>query len=266
MFDRKKAPCERPLARVYDKYLCESDIEALSITGLGGDDSLELVKGYVRNWVDHHLMVAYAERNLPKEKLDIEDQIENYREALLIYSYETEYLAQRLDTVVPDFQIEDYYRAHAAEFVLEEDIYRMLFIVTSRESPQSDSVKIWMRRQEPEYRSALESYAARYAARANLNDSLWFSRSELAGIFPPPFMAYVSPGNRWPVSWSDSANTYVSMVTQAEIKGKAAPLSYLRPRIRNILLLENKNRILEALRQGVETDAEKKGHYEIFVK
>lgn len=265
LFDRSTEEDRgQPLARVYDKYLYSSEVELLGLSGLSPEDSMNLVNEYVRNWINRHLMVAYAERNLPKEDLDIEEQIENYRESLLVYNYETEYLAQKLDTAVTDDQIETYYQEHLTEFVLDEDIYRLNFIVTSSADSKADSVKIWMRDPKPEARFAMERFASRYAITANLNDSLWFSYTELASIFPKSYMGHITPGNRWTSSWSDTLRTYVSMIRGSEIKGSVAPLSYAHDRIKKIILLQRKNQVLDALRHSIEGDALKKGHYEIF--
>jgi hypothetical protein len=110
----------------------------------------------------------------------------------------------------------------------------------------------------------LESYAARHAVSANLDDSAWFSRTDLAAIFPLSISTSMSPGNPSVSTWSDSLRTYVSKVNAAEIKGHVAPLSYVTEQIRRILLQKRKMDVLSALRQSIQTDALRRGDYEIM--
>ena len=55
------------LARVYDKYLHASDVQATVPHGLTGKDSLIAAKNYINNWVKEQLLIEQAERNLTEE-------------------------------------------------------------------------------------------------------------------------------------------------------------------------------------------------------
>lgn len=252
------------MARVHDQYLYADDVGRLSLAGLSSEDSARVVAEMIDNWVNRNLMVTYALRNLPKERLDIEKQVRDYRESLIIYAYETEYLSQKLDTSITNVAVEAYYRNNPSEFVLDQDIFRIRFVIVPYDAPKNDSIKVWIRGAKAEHINALEQYAMHYATKVNLNDSAWYSKADITGIFPPEFHQYLSPSIRWVNEWSDSARTYVTMITAAEIKERTAPLTYVRDQVKRVLLHKKKMEILTTLKKNIRADAERKSHFEIF--
>ena len=100
---------EKPLAKVYEKYLYPSDIEALGIDWTSGEDSIRFVAEFIENWIRQNLILEYAEKNLPADKLDLEKQVREYRESLIIYNYEREYMDQHLDTSISLQEINDFF-------------------------------------------------------------------------------------------------------------------------------------------------------------
>ena len=105
--------------RAPDEYLYESDIVGLVPENTSIHDSIVLVRNYINNWVQTQLMVQQAKKNLVIQQLDLDKQLENYRNSLIIYHYETELIRQKLDTVVSEQQVETYYNSHLGDFELK---------------------------------------------------------------------------------------------------------------------------------------------------
>ena len=82
------------LARVFDNYLYESDVDRLVPENTSHHDSLVLVRNYIDSWVKTQLMIVQAKKNLAIQKLDLDKQLEDYRNSLVIYHYETELINQ----------------------------------------------------------------------------------------------------------------------------------------------------------------------------
>src|SRR5687768_17232264 len=117
---------EKYLARVGNKYLLYSDLEQYLLENKG-QDSAELVRSYTENWVKQQVLIQKAENNLSSEQKNKEKQVEDYRNALIIYEYQKLLLSQQLDTSVAPNEIEDYYEQNKQNFELKENIVRLRF-------------------------------------------------------------------------------------------------------------------------------------------
>lgn len=58
-----------PIARVYEKYLYESDVEGVGKGAAKPEDSVLAVKNYIDAWIRHNLILHYAEENLSEKIL-----------------------------------------------------------------------------------------------------------------------------------------------------------------------------------------------------
>ena len=96
---------DNAIARVYDDYLYSSELNDIISKDVSVKDSLILVKNYINNWVRQKLLVKQAEKNLSSEQKDFSNQLESYRNSLIIYKYQTLFLKQRLDPVVSEQEI-----------------------------------------------------------------------------------------------------------------------------------------------------------------
>ena len=116
------------LARVSDKYLWYSDISNHVSPGSKSSDSLQLVQSFVNAWVRSEILIQHASSNLPDSLMNFEQQLEEYRNSLLLFQFKKLYVNQQLDTNVTDSQIEEYYNSHLSDFELKESIVQFSFI------------------------------------------------------------------------------------------------------------------------------------------
>ena len=103
------------VARVYDYELRMDDLVGLVGEGVSAEDSAAIVDNYVDQWVRQKVILAKAEKNV---KDDFSRQMNEYRNSLLTFAYEEQIVAQIMDTVVTDSQIEEYYEANTEQFLL----------------------------------------------------------------------------------------------------------------------------------------------------
>lgn len=104
---------DKPVATIYDKVLYQSDLQGIMYDGISTNDSLVRTKVFIDNWIRRQLLIHQAENNLDKSELDCVKEIEDYRNSLIIYKYESMLIAQNLDTVVSDEEIEKYLKDNA---------------------------------------------------------------------------------------------------------------------------------------------------------
>lgn len=99
---------DKIVASVYDKVLHQSDLQSVMYEGISSNDSIVRTKAFIDNWIRRQLLIHQAEENIDKSELDFSKQIEEYRNSLIIYKYETIMIEKNLDTVISDEEIAKY--------------------------------------------------------------------------------------------------------------------------------------------------------------
>lgn len=96
------------VATVYDKTLYQSDLHNVVYEGITLHDSIVRTRAFIDNWIRRQLIIHQAENNIKKSELDFSQQVEDYRNSLIIYKYESMLIDQNLDTVVSEEEINQY--------------------------------------------------------------------------------------------------------------------------------------------------------------
>ena len=96
------------IASVYDKTLYQSDLQNIMYPGISRSDSIVRTKAFIDKWIRRQLLIHEAEENIDKSELDFSKQMEEYRNSLMIYKYETIMIEKNLDTVISKEEIAKY--------------------------------------------------------------------------------------------------------------------------------------------------------------
>ena len=96
------------VATIYDKTLYQSDLQGIMYEGISYNDSIVRTKAFIDNWIRRQLVIHQAENNFDASELDFSKELEDYRNSLIIYKYETLLVEQNLDTIVSDDEITKY--------------------------------------------------------------------------------------------------------------------------------------------------------------
>lgn len=119
---------DRVVAAIYDKKLYQSDLQSVLYDGISVNDSIVRTKAFIDNWIRRQLLIHQAESNIPKSELDFSKQIEDYRNSLIIYKYETMLIEQNLDTIVSDEEIARYIEENNSPTGLEKESIRYIIL------------------------------------------------------------------------------------------------------------------------------------------
>ena len=106
--NNSKGNDDRVVASVYDRNLYQSDLQDVLYEGISFNDSLVRTKAFIDKWIRRQLLIHQAENNIDKSELDFSRQIEDYRNSLIIYKYESMLIEQNLDTIISEEEIEKY--------------------------------------------------------------------------------------------------------------------------------------------------------------
>ena len=74
---------EKPVARVFNKYLYQNDLRGITPKGTTVSDSIKRVNLYLKNWIKKQLMISEASSQIEFDEADIERKVSDYRYALM---------------------------------------------------------------------------------------------------------------------------------------------------------------------------------------
>ncbi len=256
---------EGALARVYNSYLYASDIKDIVPVGTSGADSAVLVKKYINNWIREMLIVKKAEDNLGEEEKNVNKQLQDYRNSLIVYSYEKALVNQQLDTVVGNEEIEKYYNDNPSNFELKDNIIKVLYIKVSRKAPSLEKVKKWYKSDVEKDRASLDSYCHQFAENYYLDDNTWLLFDDLLKEIPiETYNKELFLKNNRYVEVQDSTSYYFLNIKGFKIKNSLSPLAFEKENIRNIILNKRKLSLITKMKNDVYDDALSSKKFETY--
>ncbi|HET6227189.1 MAG TPA: hypothetical protein VFF27_12970 [Bacteroidia bacterium] len=254
------------IARANTAYLYEDDIKDLVPFGSSAKDSVELIRKFIDNWIHETLVIQKAESNLPEDKKNVEKQLQDYRNSLIAFAYEKELVAQKLDTVVTEKEIEEYYNNNKANFELKDNIIKVIYIKVNKTAPEMKKLKEWYKSDEPKDKEQLASYCHQFAANFYLDDSSWLFFDDL--LKEIPIQTYNKElflqNNRF-VEVSDSLFNYFVNIKGFKIRNSLSPISFETDNIRNIILNKRKLQLITKMKEDVYNDAVNNNKIEILI-
>jgi len=256
---------DKPLARVHDKYLYKSDLKQLFPSDISQEDSITLAKNYINEWIKKQLMLQKAEENLSDETKNIEKQIEDYRSSLLIFKYRQELIKQKIDTVITQQEIESYYNENSANFILNHNIVKALYLKLSKESPEINKVKQWYKSDDAEDLTKLEDYCYQYATKFDHFNNEWISFGNLLSELPinlddeERYLRY----NKY-IETQDSLFHYFVNIKDYALRSTIQPIEYAKPKVKTIILNKRKFSFFEELENNTYNNALNRNEFIIY--
>ena len=256
---------EKPLARVYEKNLYLSDIQDIFPESISLSDSVIILQNFVDEWVKKQLILQKAELNLTENQKDITLQIDEYRSSLLIYKYEQNLIAQKLDTVISQEEVQAYFDENPSNFSLDNHIIKCLFIKLPADAPNLYRIRQLYRSEREGDFQQLESYCYQYAVKYDYFNEDFVTFESITRELPNEvrnpdrYLRY----NRY-IEQQDSLYRYLVNIREYHLAGTVAPLSYMENRIRTIILNMRKIKFVNDLENNIYMDALNKGEFTVY--
>jgi len=256
---------DAPVARVMDHYLYTSDLEHVLPDGISKKDSATLASRYVDTWIRDQLMLQQAELALTEEQKDFERQIAEYRRSLLVFSYRQKLLQQKMDTLVPAAEIENYYTENLGNFILSGDVIRGSYMKLPKDAPRMDEVRRWSWNNGEEELDQMEKYCLSYAEKFSDFNESWIYFSSLSDQLPMTISrpsSYLRYNRN--IETSDSLYRYMLHISDHLAEGETTPLELVEEDIRNIILNKRKIEFFQELDRSVYNEGVSKKQFELF--
>ena len=262
----KKTDDRVPVARVNDSYLYQDDINGVVPEGASKEDSTLLVNAYINRWARQLLLMDGALVNLSEEKQnEFSKLVEQYRSDLYTKAYLEALVNKNIDTVVNPNEAEVFYEANKESFKLNDDLLQFRYISLPLNPINLDTIKNRFQRFKNKDKRYLDSISVQFKA-YSLNDSLWVKFSQVAEKVP-----VVSFENKDQLlkktnflQLKDSLNLYLMQVNDVRLQNDYAPLDYVKPSIRQIVINKRKLELIKQLENDITKDAIENNKFQIY--
>jgi|TARA_B110000483_G_C18181684_1_gene537295 hypothetical protein len=254
------------LARVGSKYLYLVDVKDNIPIQAGLEDSLLIIQESVNKWIEQELLVQRAELNLGKEALDIDKQLQDYRNSLVVYSFEKEFVNQKLDTVVGEQELLNYYQNNTQNFELRDYVVKVLYVKVEKNAPhQKELSKMLTAEEDEELRYSLEDYCRQFATNFMLENETWLYFNDLLKEIPIKTFsidAFLKKNSY--LELEDENFNYFLSIKDFRLKDSVSPFELESNRIKSIILNKRKLDLLSKMRKNLFQDALSNNQIEYF--
>ena len=253
------------VARVGQEKLYLSDVLRFVPEYSTPEDSARLVRQYIDSWASELLYLEVADRQLSDEEMDVTAELEDYRRSLIRYRYEQRYLSDRLDTLVTDAQISEYYESHKDLFSLERPVLKVRVVSMLKESPSRDA--LIKAAAAPDMESVLQKdtvlvsdaikivdFSDRWTDAVVVAREFGLDYESMMGLLKGSYIKYEPEGR---------ADLVVAYVVDVKRSGPA-PLDYCEDHIRDNILSARKHKLLVGLEQDLLEDALDRKQFVIY--
>ena len=253
------------VARVGEHRLMRSELAEYIPAGVSSEDSLGLAQQYIKAWAEELLFLDMAESRLSKEEQDVSKELEEYRRTLLKYRYEERYINERLDTLISDEEVRNYYQEHTDKFLVERPLLKARYMIIPADSRSLKKIKELMSSDDAMDAIAADSLAFTAALRYVDSSDNWMDAILLARDLGTDEVSMMKALKGRSIELKgDDGNLRVAWVVDIVQKGSPAPLDYCAERIKDVILSARKHELVAGLEQDLLKDALGKGKFVIY--
>lgn len=257
----KSKSTEEPIATVFSQKLYKNDIKDLLPKNINKNDSLVLVRSIINDWAIKQLMLRKAEENnSTSDNSKVNKLVQDYRQALLINGYKEKLIKQQLDTLISELEIQDYYKNNGQNFRLNEELIQTRYIHFSSDLLDKREVVKLFKEGEIESLEELEQRQLSFKSMM-LNDSIWTPVENV--LLKTPFSRENLLKKTKFLEKEDSLGVYLVAVNDVLKRNDIAPLSYIEPTIKQMILHQRKLQLIRDIEKIILKDAVQNKSYTI---
>ena len=266
----QKSSKEVVVAECYGKYLYESDLQGIVPEGASIMDSIQRVSTFIDSWIKRQVLIHQAENNLDKAKLDLKKQMEEYRNSLIIYEYESQLINQKLDTVVREDEIAEYYEQNKEDFQLRNTMVRVAYVILNEDEDKDNKQKATFQKllSDPDtlLLQNIDILANYYAVKSYVDVDQWMRLDDLTNIIPIEIFNAESflKKNKF-VCFDMNEYTYMVRFVDYLLEESTSPLEMVSDNIKSVILARRKQEMLEKMKTSLYEKAKRDRAFEVYV-
>jgi len=217
--------------------------------------------------MQQQVIVHQAMNNLDPKEIDFSRQLEDYKNSLIIYAYEKELIAEKLDTTISAQEIEDYYNQNKKDFQLKNDIVRIVYVKVPKKAPAQEKLKGWISSADIKDKEKLAGYCNQNAANYFLDDNVWLMFDDVLKEIPIETYnqdIFLQTNNNRIIQLADTNYAYYLGIKGYMVKNSISPFSFEKDNIKKILLNKRKMDLVDKMKLNAFEQAQVHSDVEIY--
>lgn len=256
----------QPLARANDVLLLKDDIDFSFIEGATKSDSIIFVQNVINDWATNQLLIDGAIQNLNDEtQFEFEQLVQQYKIDLYSSAYLEALVGNNLDSLVSYEELQDVYLLNKELFTLKEDLLKLRYININTSLSNLNEVKKMFKRFNSDDRSELDSISIQFNS-FYFRDTIWIKKEDVISKIKPLELGFnkvlLKKSNF--IEIKDSLGLYLIKINEVLQRGKPAPVEYVSPTIKQIVINNRKLNLIRKLKSDIVNDAIKNKKFETF--
>ena len=250
------------LAIVNTEKFFKKDLTILLPQNINKIDSQLLVKSYIQDWAIKKLLLKKAENNSSLETVNqIDDLVKDYKESLLINNYKEQLVKQKLDTIVTEKELEEYYLSNKENFKLNEELVKIKFLHIDNTINDKKEILKLFKSDDILDLEELEKQELSFKFH-QFNDSTWTQLDNV--LLKLPFSKEKLLKKTKFIQKQDSIGLYLVAIKDVLEQKSIAPLSYVIPTIEQMILHKRKIQLIRDIEKIIIKDAIQNNNFKIY--
>jgi len=252
------------VARVNNSYIYKEDIANLITENTSAEDSTLIVNNYINRWATQQLLIDQAKINLSADQLEQYNKlVQEYQNDLLTEAYKNVIVSKQLDSTITEQEYQEYYETNKENFKLKDILVKLRYVQLPVKYEGLATVKEKLNRYNQKDKKSLNSQDYQFVS-SNFNDSVWVKKEVLLQALPvirEKSEEVLKKSNFSQLQ--DSLGVYLVKIENVLHPNDTAPLSYVKPTLKQIILNKRKLELIKKLETDITKDAIETNKFEI---
>lgn len=237
----KKSIDHNVVVQVFDATLTEDDLMPLFSSHLSFEDSVFIRSEFIDDWIRRQIILHESKNILNDSEKDFNQEINSLKEDLLYQAALQKLIMERIDTLITDTDLKNYYEENASEFELVQNLVKLRFYKIQKNN--SAILKYWdeFQKENPSIYKTLRELAENQNGNYFETTNSWLRFDDV--LKELPINTYNQENylqNNKFIKINDGDFIYFIEIIDFLIKSETSPFEFEKDRIKNIIRNQKK--------------------------
>lgn len=254
------------VAQVENKVLYQSQLSKIIPKNINDlEDSIRFVNDYINKWIKQQLLVSEAEKNLTNDELNVSQELEDYRQELIIHKFKEKKFEELNVSEVSDSEIEKYYKKNLRLFILEYPIVQVNYVIFPVEIELPATFKHQLVSSNEADLIECEDYIFKFAKKYDdfNNEWIYFQQfKDLGKLNIIDDEKFLRTNNL--LEFKDETQLHLIYIKAYLPTGDEAPIEFVKTKISGLIINQKKLDFLREFKDSLYNNALKYNNFRVF--